>query len=132
MARKNSVVAEDIPEIDESLVTTAPDEWEFETVAEESAITVIMEEVGDSFVGQYVGEEHIAPDNDSAKQFEPFDRYTFRGRDNRMYALNQSYKLSRAMDGVAEGQWVRITLVKFIPSSKGNDIKDYRVEVRKA
>lgn len=121
---------ENAEEIDESLLTETPDGWEFETVAEESAITVIMEHEGDRFIGQFIGEEHIAPE-ENGKQFDAFDRYTFRGQDGRVYAMNQSYKLKQAFESVAEGDWVRITLVKFIPSSKGNDIKDYRVEVRR-
>jgi hypothetical protein len=132
MARNNAkasaaVVADD-PEIDETLLTTAPDEWEFETVAEESAIRVIMEDPGDVFIGQYVGTEHVEPDNGKD---DPFDLFTFRGRDGRLYSMNQSYKLTKAMDKVSPDQWVRITLVKEIPSSKGNPVKDYRVEVKR-
>jgi len=115
-------------EEDYSMVTSAPDEWEFETVAEESGIKVVFENVGDVFVGQYIGVEHIEPENGKD---EPFDLLTFRGRDQRLYSVNTSYKLSRAMEKVTAGDWVRITYVKAIATGRAEPLKDYRVEVKK-
>jgi hypothetical protein len=115
------------PETDMSLVTTAPDDWEFETVSEESATVVIFESPGDAFIGKYEGVENIIPDKG-----EPFSRYAFRGRDGARYAINKSYQLNAGMDAVAQGSWVRITLVKEVPTSRGLEpMKDFRIEVKK-
>jgi hypothetical protein len=115
-------------ELDTSLLTTAPDDWEFETVAEESAITVILDTPGDQFIGQYIGSDHIEPENGG----EAFDRFVYRGRDSRLYAMNKSYKLEQAMEKVELQQWVRITLVKEIETKRAlQPMKDFRVEVRR-
>lgn len=125
-----------MPDVD--MVSTAPDDWEFETVIEESPTHVIFDTPGDVFVGQFVERITITPENppgidpDSKLYKSPFDLFTFRGRDGVLYAINPSGKLDKAMDVVKPGDWTRITLVKHIPSSKGNDFKDFRVEVRKA
>lgn len=112
-----------------NLVSEAPDEWEFETLVEESPTMVIFDTVGDVFVGQYVGIEHIDPDNGKD---EPFDRFNFRARDGELYALNSSYQLVDALKKVDPGTWVRVTYIKDIPTKRGlNPMKDFRIDVRK-
>jgi len=121
------------PDID--LISSAPEDWEFETVAEESPTHVLFDTVGDVFVGQFKGRitiEHTVPvDKEHPNGVNTFDLFTFRGQDGELYAVNTSGKLDDAMSVVKEGAWVRLTLVKFIPSKKGNDFKDFRVEVKK-
>lgn len=110
-------------------VSTVPSDWEFETIAEESATVIIFDTVGDQFVGQYKGIEHIDPEKEDV---EAFDRFLFTGRDGVIYAVPQSYKLDKAMEIVKPDQWVRITYVKDIPTGrKLNPMKDFVVEVRK-
>ena len=112
-----------------NLVSEAPDEWEFETLVEESPTMVIFDTIGDVFVGQYVGIEHIDPDNGKD---EPFDRFNFRARDGELYALNSSYQLVDALKKVDPGTWVRVTYIKDIPTKRGlNPMKDFRIDVRK-
>lgn len=136
MARKTSTVtANDKPdfvddEVDETLLTTAPDDWEFETV-HESATRVLFDTIGDVFIGQYVGDEHIEPAEDADNKFEPFDLINFRGRDGKLYAVNSSHNLVKAMAKVEEGQWVRITFASETDSKKGNPLKNFTVDVRK-
>jgi len=121
---------------DMDLISTAPEDWEFETVAEESPTHVLFDTVGDVFIGQYQARitiEHTVPvDKDHPEGINRFDLFTFRGRDGVLYAVNTSGKLDEAMKEVDSGQWVRLTLIKFIPSKKGNDFKDFRVEVKKS
>jgi hypothetical protein len=116
--------------VDESTVdVSAPDEWEFDTLVEESPTMIIFDEIGDVFVGQYVGVEHIDPDNGKD---EPFDRFNFRARDGKLYGVNQSYQLVNAMEKVEPGQWIRITYAKDIPTKRGlNPMKDFKIDVRK-
>lgn len=114
------------PDID--MVSTAPDDWEFETIIQESPIQVIFDTEGDVFIGQFIERITITPETAGK---DPFDLFTFRGRDGELYAVNPSGKLDKGMDVVKKGDWVRLTLIKFIPSNKGNDFKDFRVEVRK-
>lgn len=117
------------PDVD--LVSTAPDDWEFKTVIEESPTGVVFDTVGDVFIGQFVDRITITPDKpEKGEAKDPFDLFRFRGRDGELYAINPSGKLDRGMSVVNAGDWVRITLIKLIPSSKGNDFKDFRVEVK--
>jgi hypothetical protein len=110
-------------------VSTVPGDWEFETVAEESATVIIFDTVGDQFVGQYQGIEHIDPGTEDQ---EAFDRFLFRGRDGKMYAVPQSFKLRNAMEDIDQNKWVRITYVKDIPTGrKLQPMKDFVVEVKK-
>jgi hypothetical protein len=122
-------------------VTTAPVEWEFETVSEESGIKVIFDNPewndkgerntvkADVFIGQYLGTEDIVPENSKE---EPFTLFSFRGRDGRLYSLNTSYKLNAAMQKVKPNDWCRITYVKNIATGRAEPLKDFRVEVKKA
>jgi hypothetical protein len=114
-------------------VSTTPDGWEFETVQEESPTRVIFDTIGDQFVGQYIGDEHIdLPPNDKGED-QSFDLFNFRGRDGERYAINKSYSLEQAMEKVTEGQWCRITYAKDVPTKRSlNPMKDFRVEVRKS
>lgn len=123
-AKDNPIPADD----DHSMVTSAPDDWEFKTVQEEAGIAVIFEKFGDQFIGQFVGQEHITPDNG----IDPFDIYNFRGRDQRLYVIGGGFSLEKAYnDGkFGPGDWVRLTYVLDVPSNKGNPMKSLRVEVR--
>ena len=103
------------------------DDVEWETIAEEAAIGVVFDEVGDVFIGAFIGIEHISPEKDGQ---EPFDRYLFRAKDGKLYAIPQSYKLIEAMDKVQPGQVTRIEYVKDIPTGrKQNPMKDFTVKV---
>jgi tRNA nucleotidyltransferase/poly(A) polymerase len=118
---------DDVNDVDTSLVTTAPDDWDFETVADESPTKVIFEKFNDTFVGQFVELLHIVPDNGE----DPFDLFTFRSRDENLYAVNSSYKMIQAMAEIEPGTWVRLTYVKDIDTRKGNPMKDIKVEKRR-
>lgn len=125
MARKATQPAADAS----ANVSESPSEWEWETVAEESPTRVIFDTVGDTFVGQFKGEDHI--EHEVEGEDASFDLFLFRGRDGELYAINKSYKLIEAMEKVEYDQWVRIQFVKEIPSRKGNPLKDFRVDVKR-
>jgi len=114
-------------------VSTTPDGWEFETVQEESPTRVIFDTIGDQFIGQYIGDEHIDLPPDAEGKDQSFDLFNFRGRDGERYAINKSYSLEQAMEKVNQGDWTRITYVKDVPTKRSlNPMKDFRVEVRKS
>jgi hypothetical protein len=117
----------------EDLVSTAPADWEWNIVAEESPTRVIFDKIDDVFIGQYKGMTHVDQPVNAKGEDQSFDLWTFRGRDGVLYAINDSYKMREAMDNgaVVIGDWCRITFVKEIPTTKGNPVKDLRIEVRK-
>lgn len=129
-ARKSGITASKAQEIvEEGDVSSVPSDWEFETVSAESAARVVFDTIGDVFVGQYVQEQTITPENGD----EPFDLYIFTGRDGNSYSINKSWKIAQAMDDVKPDEWVRITYVKDIETKRGlNPMKDFKVEVRRS
>jgi hypothetical protein len=113
-------------------VTESPEGWEWETVAEGAANRVVFDTIGDSFVGKYIGEEHVALEPASDGSDPSFDLYNFRGRDGELYAINKSYALEKAMEKVNAGDWCRVTYIKDVKTArKLNDMKDFRVDIRK-
>lgn len=115
--------------VDVQLVTTAPDDWEFETIVDESPTRVLFTDFGDTFVGEYLGIQHIEQPVDEDGKDQSFDLHNFRGRDGGLYALNDNYKLNNALQDY-KGEWMRLTYVRDIPVKKGNPMKDIKVEIR--
>lgn len=116
-------------EVDSTLLTEAPDDWEFETIAEAAPTRVVFDTIGDVFIGQYQGIEHIVPED---SKVEPFDLFIFLGRDGNRYSVNTSYKLEKALADVDVDTWVRLKYVNDIPTGRGlQPMKDFVVSVKK-
>lgn len=110
----------------------APEDWNWEVVAEGSATVVIFENKGDEFVGQYLEDEHIEREPNASGEDQSFDRFIFRGRDGERYAINKSYALIEAMTNVKAGDWARIVYFNDIQTArKQNPMKDFKVSVRR-
>ncbi len=109
---------------------------EWETVIEESPQAVIFEEVGDVFEGYFCGVEHVEPEDQAVdkdhKDYVSFDRWLFRDKDNTLVGVSESFKLDQRMLTIPQGTWTRITLTKKIPSKRGNDLLDFKVQTRKS
>lgn len=117
------------PEESVNLLSEVPDEFELETVVNESPSKVLLEEVGDRFFGQFVEIQHIDnPKKATDPDEEDFDLFVFRGRDNELYALNNSTQLAQSAAVFDAGEWYLITLVSLIPGRKGNPLKNIRVQ----
>jgi hypothetical protein len=113
-------------------VTVSPESWEWETVEEGASIRVIFETVGDSFIGQFIGREHVDREPAADGTDQSFDLLLFRGRDTERYTINVSFALDEAMKKVNLNEWVRITYIKDVKTArKLNDMKDFRVDVRR-
>jgi len=106
-------------------------EEEWETVAQESG-TPLSFNVGDAFIGTFLGIDHIVPPN-STDAADEFDQAKFSDAEGLTRTINLGYKLKEGLQGVASGSKVRITRMADIPMNdpKKNDLKDYRVEVAK-
>jgi hypothetical protein len=110
----------------------ASESWEWDTVREQSAALVLFDTIGDQFVGQYLGEEHITPENAAEDGSDSFDRFVFKGPNGVRYAVNKSYTLVQAMKEVAPHAWVRITYAQEIPTKRNlQPMKDFVVDVRR-
>ena len=121
------------PNQTDDVVTTpdSPEDWNWETVQEESATRVIFDTIGDEFIGQFKGSEHVTPDK-SEDVAEEFDLFIFLGTDGERYAVNHSYSLVKAMEKVSFDDWTRIKYTKDLPTKRGlNPMKDFRVDVRR-
>lgn len=120
-------------EFDENAdVTESPEGWEWDTVAEGAANRVVFDTIGDSFIGQYIGDQHVEREPSADGEDQSFDLFNYRGRDGELYAINKSFALEEAMRKVQPGQWCRITYIKDVPTGrKLNPMKDFKVDVRK-
>ena len=127
----NSSAVEEV-EVDMELVSTAPDDWEFEVHTAQTPTMVDMENEGDTFVGKFTEWRHIVPE----KGGDEFDLIIFEGRDGNPYSLSPSYKLTRAFNpdmanAVPAGTWCKVTLVQLIDTGAKQPMKDYEVLTRK-
>lgn len=110
----------------EELLTQVPDDWEFETVIEQIPSKLKLE-VGDSVILRYERTDHIINPNPGPDD-EDFDLLIFTGRDGEPYSVNPSHRLAAEWGKIQPGDWVRITLKGEIARTKGNPLKDYKVE----
>jgi hypothetical protein len=117
------------------MATTKPptkdDEWE--TLSNESPMVVEFDTIGDVFMGEFLYDDHIVPEEGRG---DPFDRYVFIDRteahDGDRVALNHTYQIERAMETVKPGDWVRVTYIKDIPTGrKLNPMKDFKIDVKR-
>jgi hypothetical protein len=115
-----------------------PEDWEFETVVRESPTKVILDKIGDRFLGMYEGVETIVPESTHVDTKtgetvldDPFNLHVFMARDGIRYAVNSGYKIDRALTDDYIGRWVMLTYVQDIDSKKGNPMKDLRVDVKR-
>lgn len=90
------------------------DEWV--TVSTAVPTRVILDTVGDTFIGEYQGMEH-----------QPFDVHIFK-RDGETYSIGDSVVLARALHNVRKGTKVRIILQGWSEQPTG-DRKEYQVDV---
>lgn len=128
MATAKKPVEDYVPDAD---VTQSPEGWEWETVVEGAPARVVFDTIGDSFIGQFIGEEHVDQEPAADGSDPSFDLFLYRGQDGDRYAINKSYALAEAMVKVEPGQWCRITYIKDIATSrKLNPMKDFKVDVR--
>lgn len=118
---------------DLELLTQAPEDWEFETIVDESPTGITFDKPGESVILQYKGEVHVEREPDRDGKDQSFDYYLWNGRDGKPYSLPKSFKLEQAMTEVKFDEWCRITYVKDIETSRGlNPMKDLKVERRKS
>lgn len=130
MTSKQRTTADPASKISEEelLLSTAPDDWEFETVIEETPAQIKLD-IGDSVILQFIEILHVDnPNKREDNDEEDFDLLVFRGRNGKPYSINPSFKLARDWGKIQPQDWVRITLVGELPSKKGNPLKDYKVE----
>lgn len=103
---------------------------QFETVVEEAGLPIEFENVGDSFVGEYLGATEIDP---TGNPEDAFTQHKFRDDQGRVRVVNGGYKLNVGLEVVGEGAIVRITRADDVPMSDAgkNPMKDYRIDVAK-
>lgn len=113
-------------------VEKSPEDWEWETVAEGTPTGIVFEKPGETFIGQFQEMRHIEREPSADGSNQSFDMFVFKGRDGELYSLPKSYALEAAMQKVEPMQWCRITFLKEVKTGRGlNDMKDYKVDVRK-
>lgn len=95
-------------------------------VAEQEGTQIVFDQTGDVFVGTYLGQETISPED-----HEPFDRLNFEGTDGEPYVTYPGYKLTDVFKNIPVGTVARITYMKDLDMGPGKSpMKDFRVETK--
>ena len=106
------------------------DEWE--TVKEAAPTMVAFDTFGDVFIGIKKGKEEITDPNTG----NTWNQWQFTGvfpdeLAGEHCGINGSYELDRALEGIPDGNEVRLEYVKDVPTHKGNPLKSFDVKQRK-
>jgi hypothetical protein len=112
-----------VPEFDES-------SWDL--VHEEAPDQLKFEEIGESYVLQYVGSEVITPPP-SQKQIEkgeepsPFTQLRFREANGNPIVTNAGYELRESFAQMDPPCWVKIQYVKNVDTGEATPMKSFKV-----
>jgi hypothetical protein len=112
-------------------VSTVPEGWEWETVSEGAATKIIFDTIGDEFVGEFIGKDHIDREPAADGSDQSFDMWQFRGQDKELYAINSSYELDDVLKNLNPGAWVHIKYVKNVKTNQPQPMKSFLVRIKK-
>jgi len=113
-----------------SSALSIPDEgFQWDTVHVEAPTQLTFDNVGDVFIGLFVGREDIQF-TDNKGQEQEFQQLNFLVNDE-PFAINAGFDLKRGFKGIADGTMVRIQLRKLVDVGQRDMLKSYRVDVAK-
>jgi hypothetical protein len=136
MARtKATVIPNDASEIDEEMeavnLAAGTEDWEWETVHDESPTLVTFDTIGDEFIGQKKGTKFIEQPPGPKGEDNSFTIFLFRGTNGELYGIYESYAMTEGMKKVPDDAWVRIKFVSEVDVKQGNPMKNLRFDVKK-
>jgi hypothetical protein len=109
-----------------------PDEgFQWETVHTEAPTQITFDNVGDTFIGLYIGKETVEFEVKTGKNkgdMEEFTQLSFLVKDE-PYAINAGYDLLRGFKNIPENTYVRIQLRKMVDVGQQSPLKSYRVDI---
>lgn len=100
---------------------------EWETVHIESGTQVLFENIGDTFIGKYVGKE-VIPFVDKRGTDLTLVQLQFLVRDEPFF-INAGYDLRKACEGLEPGKMTRIQLRQLVDTGAPEPMKSYRIDV---
>jgi hypothetical protein len=98
---------------------------QWETAVQESGDQIVFNEIGDVFVGLYIGS--ITAHN--PKDDEDFTILQFTGVDGKPYQTNAGWKLREGFSDIPSNTIVRITFVKQVDVGQNDPMNDFRIDV---
>lgn len=110
----------------ESGVDWVDEGTEWETVEEESGLRLTFDNVGEAFIGEFLGIVRIEPTDGKT---DPFDQAKFRDKEGTVYSLNPGFKASAGLAKANKGDMVRLTYTGDIDTGQPTPMKDFRVEI---
>lgn len=100
----------------------------WETVQDETPDRLIFDTIGDTYVGLFLGIEHIIPESDPEEDFYQAQFYD----DESPKVIAGGFSLMRALQKVDIGRECRMMYVKDIDTGKKDPMKDFKVWARDA
>jgi hypothetical protein len=111
-----------------------PDDFTFETVHDEAGSQLIFEEIGDEYIGEYLGTDTITfmrPDENGELQEESFLQLRFKDPEGPK-ALNAGYELAKYFTETPpqRGVIVRLILANKVDMGKSkNPMLSFRIDI---
>lgn len=123
------MVAKDVQEQTNVPAISANDDGEgWETVQDESPDRIIFDTIGDTYVGLFLGIEHVIPESNPEEDFYQAHFYD----EDSPKVIAGGYSLMRALQKVEVGREARMLYVKDIDTGKKDPMKDFKVWARDA
>lgn len=109
-------------------------QFDWETVHTEAPDQIVFEHVGDTFIGEYLGQEEIRWTPTTGKDAgveQSFIQLKFRVHD-RHYVVNAGYDLLKAYEGIPSKTITRTELKTLVDVGQQSPMKSYRVDQARA
>lgn len=104
-------------------------QFEWETVHTESPDQIVFENIGDTFIGEYLGQETITFQNKKGVE-ESFVQLLFKVHDQ-FFVCNAGYDLLKAYEGIPPHTVTRTQLRTLVDVGQESPMKSYRVDQAK-
>lgn len=102
-------------------------QFEWENVHEESPDQIVFTEIGDTYIGEYLGQEVIDFTDKKTGEADSFTQLRFRDPEG-LKVINAGYELLSAFKGIEPGTPVRVRYAKNVDVGQASPMKSYRVD----
>ena len=128
MAKGSAVVVQSTEAA--AIVGYDPSQFQWETVKEESPDQIVLEVVGDTYIGELLRVLWINAETDPGKPEKMFLQAQFRDPDG-VRAINCGYELTEAFRDAPVNLIYRIELKKYVDVDEASPMKSYQVDSAK-
>jgi hypothetical protein len=109
-----------------------PDKFEWDTIHEEAGDQIVLEDIGDTYVGEYLGSEEITFTDKATGEEKTFTQLRFRDPQGPK-VINAGYELRQIYDKIPPHTVTRTMLANKVSMGPGKSpMHSHRVDVAKS